>query len=98
MKILLVEDDPINRKLITILVRRLGYEPLIARNGREAVEVASRDHPNCILMDIQMPEMDGIEATRAIRRFEDGSAAYISALTAHILPTDRQHCFEGRHG
>jgi PAS domain S-box-containing protein len=94
MKVLVVEDDPINRKLITILVRRLGYEPLIARNGREAVEVARRDHPDCILMDIQMPEMDGIEATRAIRRFENGSAAYISAVTAHILPADRQHCFD----
>jgi PAS domain S-box-containing protein len=94
MKILLVEDDAINRKLIGILVRRLGYEPLIARNGREAVEAARRDHPDCILMDIQMPEMDGIEATRAIRRLENGSAAYISALTAHILPADRQHCFD----
>jgi PAS domain S-box-containing protein len=94
MKILLVEDDPINRKLIGVLVRRLGYEPLIAKNGKEAVEVARDHHPDCILMDIQMPEMDGIEATRAIRRFENGSHAYISALTAHILPSDRQRCFD----
>jgi PAS domain S-box-containing protein len=94
MKILLVEDDATNRKLIGILVRRLGYEPLLATNGREAVEVARRDHPDCILMDLQMPEMDGIEATRAIRRFQDRSAVYISALTADIFPTDQERCFE----
>jgi CheY-like chemotaxis protein len=94
MKILLVEDDATNRKLIGILVRRLGYEPLLATNGREAVEAARHNHPDCILMDLQMPEMDGIEATRAIRRFQDRSAVYISALTADIFPTDQERCFE----
>jgi len=97
LRILVVEDDKINLKLIDTLIRRLGYQPFTAQNGREAVEVFCKEHPDCLLMDLQMPEMDGIEATEAIREQESSSgkkAAFISALTANIFPADRQRCFD----
>lgn len=97
LRIMVVEDDKINLKLIQALIRRLGYDPLTAHNGREAVEIYRREKPNCILMDLQMPEMDGIEATMMIRSFEQeahSDASYIFALTANILPADKQRCFE----
>ncbi len=98
LRVLVVEDDKVNLKLILILMRRLGYEPLSATNGREAVELQRREHPDCILMDLQMPEMDGIEATQKIRAEERASPgdnpAFISALTANIFPADRQRCLD----
>lgn len=98
LRILAVEDNPINLKLIIKFLQTLGYEPLSARNGLEAMEIHAREFPNCILMDLQMPEMDGIEATENIRETErrslDKSPAYIVALTANISPADRQRCFE----
>jgi len=97
LTILVVEDDPMNLKLIVLMLRRLGYEPLTARNGLEAVRLYQETRPGCILMDVQMPEMDGIEATRQIRQLErdaDATPAFISALTADILPEDRSRCFE----
>lgn len=98
LRVLVVDDDEVNLRLIVTLLRRLGYEPLSARDGREAVEVQQRERADCILMDLQMPEMDGIEATRAIRAAEAlGNGAppcYIAALTANIIPADREECFE----
>lgn len=95
--ILVAEDDPVNLKLILNLVRKLGHEPLTARNGREAVEIYESHRPSCILMDVQMPEMDGIEATVRIREIENREGAlpvFISALTANVLPEDRRRCLE----
>lgn len=92
LTILLAEDDCINLKLACILVRRLGYEPLTAKNGIEAVALAALHQPGCILMDLQMPEMDGIEATRAIRERKYTSPIFIAALTADIFPADRERC------
>ncbi|CAN5555601.1 PAS domain-containing protein [soil metagenome] len=97
LKVLVVEDDRVNLKLILTMVAKLGYEPLMALNGVEAVDVFQREQPDCILMDVQMPEMDGIEATRKIREMEaclGRRAAYISALTANIVPEDQRRCFE----
>ncbi len=98
LRILVVEDDRVNLKFMLALLRRLGYEPLAATNGREAVEIQQREQPDCILMDLQMPEMDGIEATKKIRAREKASCAarvaFISALTANIVPADRQRCFD----
>lgn len=95
LSVLLVEDDKVNLKLIGALTRRLGYEPLLARNGCEAVKIFRESRPDCIFMDLQMPEMDGIEATEAIRQLEaetKSPPAFIVALTANILPADRQRC------
>ncbi len=97
LRVMVVEDDRVNLKLILTMVCKLGYEPLMALNGLEAVEVFQRERPDCILMDVQMPEMDGIEATRKIRELEQElglSQAYISALTANIVPEDQRRCFE----
>src|SRR5690606_12562280 len=65
---------------------------------REAVEIVCRERPDCIFMDLQMPEMDGIEATKAIRQMESeekrgGPAIFVAALTANIFPADRQRCW-----
>ncbi len=97
LKILVAEDDPINLKLTLTLLSKLGYDALAARNGREAVEVFREEAPTCILMDLQMPEMDGIEATRAIREWEEGRSGRkvcILALTANTDAADRQRCLE----
>ena len=92
---LVVDDDKVNLKLIESVARKLGYEPSIACNGLEGVEVYEKELPDCIFMDLQMPEMDGIEAVKKIREFETASAirpAFIVALTANILPGDQQRC------
>jgi CheY-like chemotaxis protein len=98
LRVLLVEDDRVNLKLILTLIRRLGYEPLAAQNGVEAVEIYLSERPHCVFMDLQMPEMDGIEATAKIRALEraagkDGQA-FIVALTANIFPAERRRCFD----
>ena len=98
LRVLVVEDDKVNLKLIMALLRRLGYQPLSARNGREAVEIQGATPAQFIFMDLQMPEMDGIEAAKAIRSAESAQpsaeAVYITALTANISPADRQRCFD----
>lgn len=98
LRLLLVEDDRINLKLIKSLIGRMGYEPLTAENGRVAVEIFRKERPECVLMDLQMPEMDGVEATEKIRHFEKSSPhkgrAFIAALTADIFPADRQCCLD----
>lgn len=96
-RILVVEDDGVNLKLIVQMLGRLGYAPFSAANGAEAIAIYERETPDCILMDMQMPGMDGIEATRRIRAMERSRSlppAFISALTANILPEDRQQCLE----
>jgi CheY-like chemotaxis protein len=96
LRILVVEDDMVNLKLIVVLLRKLGYDPLSAKNGREAVEVHNQTHPDCVLMDMQMPEMDGIEATKKIRSLEPPNCkpTFISAITANVFLSDRQRCFD----
>jgi signal transduction histidine kinase/ActR/RegA family two-component response regulator len=94
--ILLAEDNPINRKLASNLLKRAGYRVLTAENGCIAVTVWEREQVDLILMDIQMPEMDGLAATRIIRDQEQASGARVPivALTAHALPEDRQRCLD----
>ncbi len=97
LDILVVEDDRINLKLIRSLLCKLGYDPTMAINGREAVEAYREKRPACILMDLQMPEMDGIEATEAIRALEKenkNGTVFIVALTANTVAADRDRCFE----
>ncbi len=97
LRILVVDDDKVNLKLIVSMLRKLGYHPLIARDGLEAVSIYEDERPDCVLMDIQMPLMDGTEATQKIRANEEAGViapAYISALTANILPEHRQSCFD----
>ena len=93
--ILLVEDHPINQKLATVLLERLGYQVVLAANGLQGVEAASRQPFALILMDVQMPVMNGFEATRAIRSGHGPNAdTPIVALTANAMQTDKDACLE----
>ncbi len=95
-RVLLVDDNPVNRKVAQRLLEKQGCETCIATNGLEAVQAALDDDFDLILMDVQMPVMDGLEATREIRAREigTGSRTPIVALTANVLAEDRARCFE----
>ncbi|NJD20319.1 MAG: response regulator [Gemmatimonadetes bacterium] len=90
VRILLAEDNPVNQQVAVALLRKRGHEVIAVGDGRQAVEAARRERFDLVLMDIQMPEMDGHEATRAIRRFADAEALPIVALTAHAFAEERE--------
>jgi PAS domain S-box-containing protein len=93
-KLLLVEDDPKNRALLETVLRNRGYDIDLAGNGREAVALWEKGKYALVLMDVQMPQMDGFEATRLIRQMERERGGYtpIVALTAHAFPEDEATC------
>ena len=95
-KILLAEDNVANRKLALILLKKLGYETQVAVNGREAVQAVIEGEFAAVLMDCQMPEMDGFEATQEIRMWENDKDRHvvIIAMTANALIDDRQRCLQ----
>jgi CheY-like chemotaxis protein len=88
------EDNAVNQALVMRLLEKMGHRPTLARNGREALELASAQRFDMALMDVQMPEMDGLAATRAIRQMErtTGKHLPIFALTAHAMKGDREVC------
>ncbi len=92
LKVLLVEDNPINQKVATEILRLGGIEPEIAENGLKAVAAVKSGHFDLVLMDIQMPEMDGREATTVIRNEFGPSDLPIIAMTAHTMEGDRDKC------
>jgi PAS domain S-box-containing protein len=96
LRLLLAEDSLVNQRLAVGLLERHGHRVTIANNGRQAVDLASDDGFDAILMDVQMPEMDGLEATRIIREQErqTGRHVPIIAMTAHALKGDRQRCLD----
>ena len=94
LNILLAEDGLANQKLATALLKKWGHTITIAENGVEAVEMSADTAYDLILMDVQMPEMDGLEATRVIRERENGSGKHlpIIAMTARAMKGDREEC------
>ncbi len=93
-RVLLAEDNTVNQKVATLMLRKLGYRADIAANGLEVITALRRQAYDIILMDLQMPEMDGLEATRAVRAGWSGAPAqpWIVALTANAMQGDRELC------
>ncbi|HUB68465.1 MAG TPA: response regulator [Candidatus Methylacidiphilales bacterium] len=95
MRILLAEDNVINQKVATRILSQMGYRPDVVQNGIEVLQALERQKYDVILMDVQMPEMDGLEATCQIRKKWTGSRRpWIIAMTANAMESDRQNCFD----
>jgi signal transduction histidine kinase/CheY-like chemotaxis protein len=96
LKILLAEDNAVNQRVAQRILEKAGHSVIVVDNGRKALEEFDRQRFDLILMDVQMPEMDGFEATAAIREREDWSAnrTPIIALTAHAMSGDRERCLQ----
>jgi CheY-like chemotaxis protein/HPt (histidine-containing phosphotransfer) domain-containing protein len=94
MKVLLAEDNAVNRTLATRLLQKHGHTVVVVENGRQALDALERETVDLVLMDVQMPEMDGLEATAAIREKEKKTGHHlpIIALTAHAMKGDREKC------
>ena len=93
LRILLAEDNPVNQKLALRLLERMGYRAAVATNGLEAIAALEGAPYDVVLMDVQMPELDGLEATRRIRQRWPGTAGpRIVAMTANAMDGDREAC------
>jgi CheY-like chemotaxis protein len=90
LRILLAEDNMVNQKVGLLMLTKLGYAGKLARNGREAVDLATAEEFDLVLMDIQMPEMDGVAAMRALREQLGVGCPYLVALTAEAMEGDRE--------
>lgn len=93
-RILLVEDNLVNVKIALRILEKMGYKADAVNNGEEALVALRKSKYNIVLMDIQMPVMDGIMATRNIRNNFGEDQPYIIAVTANVTPTDRKNCFD----
>ena len=93
-RVLVAEDNDVNQRIARLQLRRIGIDPIVASNGREAIEAFQGSRPDIILMDCQMPGVDGFEATRAIRRLERGTGTRVPivAMTANAVHGDREAC------
>ena len=95
LRILLAEDNVINQKVATRILTQMGYRPDVVQNGLEVLSALERQKYDVILMDVQMPEMDGLEATRQVRELWTGTRRpWIIAMTANAMESDRQMCFK----
>ena len=95
VRILLAEDNPINQKLTVILLAKSGFKVDVVENGQQAVDAVSKGDYHVVLMDVQMPVLDGLEATQRIREQEQpGKHIPIIAMTAHVMQGDQERCVE----
>jgi signal transduction histidine kinase/CheY-like chemotaxis protein len=95
LRLLLTEDNPVNQMFAVAILEKKGHSVRIANNGQEALDILAKDSFDAILMDIQMPVMDGLEATRRIRAQEKSTGKHIPivAMTAHAMQRDKDECF-----
>jgi signal transduction histidine kinase/CheY-like chemotaxis protein len=94
ISILVVEDNAVNQKLLLIMLQKMGYKADLAANGLEAIDSVQRQPYDLVFMDVFMPEMDGLEATRQIRKLELKSQPIIVALTANAMAGEKERCIE----
>ncbi len=97
LRVLVAEDNPVNQAVIMRVLQKMGHTAVLAQNGKEAVTLASIEKFDLVFMDVQMPEMDGMAATAAIRESEKkngGTHLPIFAMTAHAMKGDRERCLE----
>ncbi|MDP3671334.1 MAG: response regulator [Telluria sp.] len=93
LKILVAEDNVVNQKVVQQLLKHLGYRADVVANGVEALDALERQNYDVVLMDVQMPEMDGLEATRRLRaRYGERALPRVIAMTANAMPGDRERC------
>jgi two-component system, cell cycle response regulator DivK len=88
--VLVVEDDPLNMKLFSAMVASQGYDVLQAQNGRSALDLARQHHPDLIIMDLQLPDMSGLDVTRSLKADAATRDIAIVATTAHALRGDEE--------
>ena len=93
-KILIVEDNPLNMRLLKMVLRAENYTLLMATDGEEALDVAMREQPDLIIMDIQLPKMNGLEVTRKLRETPAFNHTPIIAITAYAMKGDRERIIE----
>jgi CheY-like chemotaxis protein len=94
LRILLAEDNIVNQKVMLRILKKLGYSADAVADGKEVLQALERQPYDVVLMDVQMPEMDGMETTRAIRQKWLAIGPKIIAVTAHALEGDRERCIE----
>src|SRR5580692_3053369 len=96
LRVLVAEDNAVNQAVILRVLQKMGHTPVLAQNGKEALALAAAEKFDLVFMDVQMPEMDGLAATAAIREREKASGAHlpIFAMTAHAMKGDRERCLE----
>jgi len=94
LQVLLVEDNAVNQKVLLLILKKQGYSATVANNGREGLKACESKQFDLILMDMHMPEMDGLTATQKIRELPQGHAPYITAVTASASVDYREHCLE----
>lgn len=95
LKVLLVEDNPVNQTVAQSMLKQLGYTTTVANHGVEALQVLQQENYDLVLMDIEMPEMDGITTAQHISRdWQPPERPYIIALTAYAMPGDRERCLQ----
>jgi CheY-like chemotaxis protein/HPt (histidine-containing phosphotransfer) domain-containing protein len=93
LRILVAEDNLVNQQLALLLLKRLGYRVDVSTNGHETLQALEREPYDVVLMDVQMPEMDGLEATRRIhQRWPEGQRPYVIAATANAMQEEREDC------
>jgi len=94
MKILVIEDNPVNMKLITSILKKFGYEVYQAEEAESGIAIAKKELPSLIFMDIQLPKMDGLEATKLLKSDEGTRNIKIVALTAFAMKDDKERALQ----